>query len=136
GLDPGDDVTAAHQAIEALKWAFSDANAHVADPDMADVPVGRLLSEAHIADRRRQIADGVVVDADVGRPSDTVYVAVADDDGGACSFIQSVYDGFGSGVVVPGTGMALQNRGSGFVLRDGHPNAPAPGKRPLHTILP
>ena len=136
GLDVGDDVSAVHQAIEALKWAFSDANDYVADPDMADVPVERLLSEEHLAVRRRQIADGVVVDADVGRPTDTVYVAVADDDGGACSFIQSVYDGFGSGVVVPGTGMALQNRGSGFVLRDGHPNAPAPGKRPLHTILP
>lgn len=136
GLDAGDDVTAVHQAIESLKWAFSDANAHVADPDMADVPVERLLSQAHLAERCRQIVDGVVVDADVGRPTDTVYVAVADDEGGACSFIQSVYDGFGSGVVVPGTGMALQNRGSGFVLRDGHPNAPAPNKRPYHTIIP
>ncbi len=136
GLDVGDVVTQDHQAIEALKWAFADANDHIADPDLADVDVDRLLSDDHLAERRRQIADGVVVEADVGRPSDTVYVAVADDEGGSCSFIQSVYDGFGSGVVVPGTGMALQNRGSGFVLRDGHPNAPAPGKRPYHTIIP
>lgn len=136
GLDVGDVVTQGHQAIESLKWAFADANDHVADPDLTDVPVERLLSAEHLTVRRRLIADGVVVDADVGRPTDTVYVAVADDDGGACSFIQSVYDGFGSGVVVPGTGMALQNRGSGFVLRDDHPNAPAPGKRPYHTIIP
>lgn len=136
GLDPGDLATQDHQAIEALKRAFDDANAHVADPLATDVPVERLLSRAHLDGHRRSIVAGEVATADVGRPSDTVYVAVADDEGGSCSFIQSVYDGFGSGVVVPGTGLALQNRGSGFVLRDGHPNAPAPGKRPYHTIIP
>jgi gamma-glutamyltranspeptidase/glutathione hydrolase len=125
-----------HAAIEAIKLAYEDANDYIADPEFTDVPVELLLSNGHIeAQRRRITADGVLSGA-VGRPSDTVYAAVVDGDGNACSFIQSVYDGFGSGVVVPGTGMALQNRGSGFRLHDTHPNRPEPGKRPLHTILP
>lgn len=136
GLVETDEVAREHHAIEALKHAFADAADHVADPSVVPVPVGDLLSGGRLDTLRQRMLEGEPAIADVGRPSDTVYVAVADDDGGACSFIQSVYDGFGSGVVVPGTGLALQNRGSGFVLREGHPNAPAPRKRPYHTIIP
>ena len=136
GLETSDVVAADHAAIESLKLAYDDANEFVADPEFADVPVERLLSDEYIAEQRARITPNGVLTADVGRPTDTVYVAVVDADGNGCSFIQSVYDGFGSGVVVPGTGMALQNRGSGFRLNDHHPNRPAPGKRPLHTILP
>jgi len=137
GFEPfGDPVDADHAAIEALKLAYADANRHLADPDVVDVPVERLLSDAHLDAQRSRIRPDAVLPAAVGRPSDTVYVAVADADGGACSFIQSVFDGFGSGIGVPGTGLVLQNRASGFTLEEGHPNAPAPGKRPFHTIIP
>lgn len=131
-----DRVADEHVAIEALKLAYDDANRHLADPDFVDVPVDHLLSRDHLDAQRGRILADAVLPAAVGRPSDTVYVAVADADGGACSFIQSVYDGFGSGVGVPGTGLVLQNRASGFTLAEGHPNAPAPGKRPFHTIIP
>lgn len=125
-----------HAAIEALKLAYDDANRYIADPAIAPIPVGRLLSEEHILALRGRIRADTVLPANVGRASDTVYVAVADAEGGACSFIQSLYDGFGSGVVVPGTGLALQNRASGFTLAEGHPNVVAPRKRPFHTIIP
>lgn len=125
-----------HVAIEALKLAYDDANRFIGDPDESPPPVERLLGDAHIRAQRQRIMPDRALPAAVGRPSDTVYVAVADSEGGACSFIQSLYDGFGSGVVVPGTGLALQNRASGFTLVDGHPNAAAPGKRPFHTIIP
>lgn len=136
GLAADDPVEADHAAIEAIKLAYDDANTWIADPRFSDVPVQRLLSDDYIDAQRARIRPDAVLPAAVGRPSDTVYAAVVDDEGGACSLIQSVYDGFGSGVVVPGTGMALQNRGSGFVLVDGHPNRPEPHKRALHTILP
>lgn len=132
-----DDLVAAdHAAIESVKLAYADVDRVLADPDFSHVPVDDLLSDDHIARRRAEIRPDAVLDADVGRPTDTVYVAVVDAEGSACSFIQSVYDGFGSGVVVPGTAMALQNRGSGFRLEDGHPNRPEPSKRPYHTIIP
>ena len=136
GIETHDAIDEDHAAIEAIKLAYDDANDHVSDPAFSDVPVDRLLSDDHIVAQRRRIRRDGVLEGNVGRPSDTVYVAVVDDEGNACSFIQSVYDGFGSGVVVPGTGVALQNRGSGFRLSDTHPNRPEPGKRPLHTILP
>lgn len=136
GLPKSDVVDADHAAIEALKLAYEDANAHIADPAHEQVPVDQLLEDGYIRQQQARIRPDAAGEGNVGRPSDTVYVAVADDQGGSCSFIQSVYDGFGSGVVVPGAGMALQNRASGFYLHDTHPNRPAPGKRPLHTILP
>lgn len=136
GIATDDVVDADHAAIESVKLAHGDANVHLADPRFAPVPVDRLLSDEHIAAQRARVRPDAAIDGDVGRPSDTVYVAAVDEEGGACSFIQSVYDGFGSGVVVPGTGLALQNRGSGFTLADGHANRPEPGKRPYHTIIP
>ena len=136
GFPAGDPADEDHAAIEAIKLAYDDANRWVADPDFSDVDVARLLSEDHIARLRNRISSDAVLLGDIGPPSDTVYVAVADRAGGACSFIQSVFDGFGSGVVVDGTGLVLQNRGAGFVLHDMHPNRPEPGKRPRHTIMP
>lgn len=136
GLATDGVVDADHASIEALKLAYEDANRHIADPDVAPVPVERLLSADHLADQRARITPDAVLAGDVGRPSDTVYLAVADAEGGACSFIQSVYDGFGSGIGVPGTGLMLQNRASGFTMAEGHPNCVAPGKRPFHTIIP
>ncbi|NLE98220.1 MAG: gamma-glutamyltransferase family protein, partial [Propionibacterium sp.] len=126
-----------HRAVEAMKLALADTHALVADPAIVDVPVEELLAELHIAARRARIGDRahapVAVDP---RSSDTVYLATADGEGQMVSFIQSNFWGFGSGVVVPGTGIALQSRGSGFSLEPGHPNELAPGKRPFHTIIP
>ena len=135
-LDPDDPVDAEHVAIEALKLAFADAQAYVADPEVEHVPTAELLADRYLVERARAIDPARATDALPGRPGDTVYVAAVDAEGGACSFIQSLYEGFGSGLCVPGTGMLLQNRGSGFVLDDEHPNRPAGGKRPYHTIVP
>ncbi len=128
-----------HLIIEALKLAFADAHRYVADPDHAPVPVDRLLSKEYAAGRRALISrTKALTDVAPGRPDlgGTVYLCSADADGRMVSFIQSNYMGFGLGVVVPGTGIALQNRGHGFTLEEGHPNRVAPGKRPFHTIIP
>ncbi|MFG1710367.1 gamma-glutamyltransferase family protein [Nonomuraea sp. M3C6] len=135
GVEASGPVESEHAAIEALKLAFADAAAHVADPDVADVPVGRLLSDGFLAERRAKI-DPAAARGPVATGSDTVYVAVVDGDGMGCSLIQSLYEGFGSGIAVPGTGLLLQNRGSNFSTESGHPNRVAGGKRPYHTIIP
>jgi gamma-glutamyltranspeptidase/glutathione hydrolase len=135
-IAPADPADQEHVAAEALKLAFADAQAYVADPDVEAVPTGALLSDRYLAERRAAIDPRRAGDAIAGRPGDTVYVAAVDADGGACSFIQSLYEGFGSGVCVPDTGVLMQNRGSSFVLDDEHPNRPAGGKRPYHTIIP
>jgi gamma-glutamyltranspeptidase/glutathione hydrolase len=135
GLEKDGTAAEDHAAIEAIKLAFADAHAHVADPEVAHVPTAGLLSPEHLQARRSEVSDRAIK-ARAGFPSDTVYLAVVDGDGMGCSLIQSLYEGFGSGVVVPGTGIALQNRGAGFVLDDDHPNRPEPGKRPYHTIIP
>lgn len=124
-----------HAAIESLKLAFADAETYIADPDVYPVPVEGLLSDAYLAMRRALVDKPVAAIPDAGQPGDTVYVAVVKGDEG-CSFIQSIYAGFGSGVGVEGTGIVLQNRGAGFVLEDGHRNRPEPRKRPYHTIIP
>jgi gamma-glutamyltranspeptidase/glutathione hydrolase len=132
-----DDRTAEeHTAIEALKLAFDDANAHLADPLVEAVDVERLLGAEHWAQRRALIGPEAADIAAPGPATDTVYIAAVDGEGGACSLIQSLYSGFGSGVGVPGLGITLQNRGKGFVLDPEHPNRLAPGKRPYHTIIP
>jgi gamma-glutamyltranspeptidase / glutathione hydrolase len=123
-----------HALVEALKAAFADGAAYIADPDHAHVPVEALLAGRYLDRRAAEIDPARAAVAVAGRPGDTVYVAVADADGGACSFIQSLYDGFGSGLEA--MGVLLQNRGNGFVLEPEHPNRPEPGKRPYHTIIP
>lgn len=155
-----------HLVIEALKLAFADAYAFVADPLAADVPTEALLNKDYLAIRARLISPEKAMDwpepgdpesiavaegsaavdsltqrkrnKTCGKPSnsDTVYLCAADADGMMVSFIQSNYMGFGSGVVIPGTGIAMQNRGCGFSLDPEHPNCLAPGKRPYHTIIP
>lgn len=127
-----------HLVIEALKLAFADAHRYVADPSRVPVPTAELLSKEYAAKRRSLIqTDRALPGPEPGDPlGDTVYLCTADKEGRMVSFIQSNYMGFGSGVVVPGTGITLQNRGCGFSLQEGHPNVYAPGKRPYHTIIP
>jgi len=130
-------VESYHLQIEAMKLAFSDARAYVADPTRAEVPVVGLLDLDYAASRRALITDRALTPAPGLPPrGGTVYLCAADGDGMMVSYIQSNYAGFGSGVVVPGTGIALQNRGSGFSLEPGHPNRLESGKRPYHTIIP
>jgi gamma-glutamyltranspeptidase/glutathione hydrolase len=136
GLQPSGPVQAEHALIESLKAAFADGVDTIADPALERVPVEDLLSDRNVSARRERISWRAPADAVIGRPSDTVYVAAVDGEGNGCSLIQSVYDGFGSGIAAPGTGIVVQNRASGFLMADGHPNRPAPRKRPLHTILP
>jgi gamma-glutamyltranspeptidase/glutathione hydrolase len=126
-----------HRRIEAIKLGFADVHALVADPDHAPAPLDALLSDGYSVTRRALIGD-TAGDPVAGQPSraGTVYLAAADEDGLMVSLIQSNYMGFGSHIVVPGTGFTLQNRGAGFVLEQGHPNTVGPGKRPFHTIIP
>jgi gamma-glutamyltranspeptidase/glutathione hydrolase len=126
-----------HLQIEAMKLAFADAQRYIADPERVDVPTAGLLDPVYIAARRELIGPH----ARVPEPGDpprggTVYLCTADRDGMMVSYIQSNYEGFGSGVVVPGTGIALHNRGACFTLEPGHPNEAAGGRRPYHTIIP
>lgn len=126
-----------HQQIEALKLGFADAFRYVADPSHMPWPVESLLQDGYIRQRAALIGDQALART-AGRPvpGGTVYLCTADDRGNMVSFIQSNYAGFGSGLVVPGTGIALQNRGHLFSLEEGHPNLLEPGKRPFHTIIP
>jgi gamma-glutamyltranspeptidase/glutathione hydrolase len=126
-----------HRQIEAMKLGFADAHAYVADPDVAPAPVAALLDKGYAARRRAMIGQTAAVPP-TGDPlrGGTVYLCTADAGGMMVSLIQSNYMGFGSHVVVPGTGFNLQNRGAGFALRPDHPNVVAPGKRPFHTIIP
>ncbi|HZW10644.1 MAG TPA: gamma-glutamyltransferase family protein [Phycisphaerales bacterium] len=133
-----DTVESLHLSIEAMKLAFADAHRYIADPAWMDVDVARLLDRGYLAERAALIDRSRAQDFAHGapKPGGTVLLTTADADGNMVSFIQSCYTGFGSGVVVPGTGIALQNRGCCFTLERGHPNEAAPGKRPYHTIIP
>lgn len=136
---PVDSLEWLHLQIEAMKLALVDAERWVGDIDaMLAVRPADLLSDGYLADRARLIDPQRAGDPGHGTPSrgGTVYLTAADDAGMMVSLIQSNYYGFGSGVVVPGTGIALQNRGAGFVLDPQHPNVLAGGKRPFHTIIP
>jgi len=129
-----------HLLVEAVKLAFADANRYVADPDFADIPLEDLLSKSY-AERRRYLIDvnKARQEVEAGVPDaegDTVYLAVTDKEGNSVSFINSLYQAFGCGIVVGGTGICLQNRGSMFSLEAGHPNCIEPHKRPYHTIIP
>jgi len=129
-----------HLLVQAKQIAFHDRDRFVADPAFAPVPVDRLLSSAYADERRR------LIDRERALPwdrvpsagsltGDTVYVAAVDAAGNAASLIQSLYFGFGAGVVAGETGVLLQNRGAYFSLDPGHPNRLEPGKRPLHTLI-
>ena len=127
----------AHVVIEALKIAFADAVAYVADPDAVPFPPEALLDLDFLEQRVEAI--GTRADPTPGPAlpsSDTVYVAAVDAEGNACSLIHSVYMHFGACVVADGTGICLQNRGHLFSTDPAHPNALAPRKRPYHTIIP
>jgi gamma-glutamyltranspeptidase/glutathione hydrolase len=135
---PCDSVAAQHLQVEAMKLAFADAYRYVSDARTMPFPAAALLDRDYIAARARLIDPARAQDFGPGEPprGGTVYLCAADGDGMMVSLIQSNYMGFGSGVVVPGTGISLQNRGAGFVLQPGHPNQVAGGKRPYHTIIP
>ncbi|MFO1314542.1 MAG: gamma-glutamyltransferase family protein [Burkholderiales bacterium] len=135
---PADDVATQHLEIEAMKLAFADAHRYVADPRSMPVSADALLDPGYLAARARRIDRTRAQDFGPGDPpkGGTVYLCAADAAGMMVSLIQSNYMGFGSGVVVPGTGISLQNRGAGFSLAAGHPNEVAGGKRPYHTIIP
>jgi gamma-glutamyltranspeptidase/glutathione hydrolase len=129
-----------HTLIEATKLAFADRNKYIADPSFAKVPVAELLSKEYAASRRALIHPDRVIESPepgiVVNHSDTVYFTVVDKDRNAVSFINSLFESFGSGIVAGDTGIVLHNRGSGFSLDPTHVNRLEPGKRPFHTIIP
>ncbi len=129
-----------HNMIEATRIALADRDEHLADPEVAEVPVDRLLSAEYLAERAGEIGSSAMgelgADEVAEGDGDTVYLMAVDADGNAVSWIQSIFSSFGSQLVEPETGIVLQNRGAGFVLDEGHPNQIAPGKRPFHTLLP
>ncbi|CPR11304.1 GgtA [Mycobacterium bohemicum DSM 44277] len=134
---PADSADSVHLQIEAVKLAFADAQAYVTDIDHMTLRPERLLDKGYLAQRAALIDPKRAQPASAGAPSGgTVYLTAADADGMMVSMIQSNYMGFGSGVVVPGTGIALQNRGVHFSADERHPNRVGPNKRPYHTIIP
>ena len=138
GALPANGVESVHLQVEAMKIAIRAAFDHFADSESMAVAPEALLDPASIERVARTIGRDAsrLPPASLPAGHDTVYLAAADADGRMVSFIQSNYRGFGSGIVVPGTGIAMQNRASGFTLEPGHPNQVAGGKRPYHTIIP
>ena len=136
GMGSGDagDV---HRQIEAMKLAYADGLKYIAEPSAMRVAPSELLGGEYLARRRALIGD-TAREPEAGDPhcGGTVYLCAADGEGNMVSYIQSNYMGFGSGIVVPGTGIALHNRGCNFSLEEGAANCLAPGKRPYHTIIP
>lgn len=132
-----DDPLTYHRQIEAIKLAFADAFRYIADMRFSHVPVERMLSEVYANERRSLIGDKAIR-PEPGFPerSGTVYLCTADGEGNMVSFIQSNFKAFGSGIVIPNTGIALNCRASGFSLDPKHPNVLARGKRPYITIIP
>ena len=131
-----------HLFVEAKKLAFADRAASYADPKFYDTPVARLISKGYAAERgksismdraARSVEAGIIPEVNEG---DTIYLTTADASGMMVSLIQSNYRGMGSGMAPPGLGFVFQDRGEMFVLKPGHPNTYAPGKRPFHTIIP
>jgi gamma-glutamyltranspeptidase / glutathione hydrolase len=135
---PPDSVASLHLQIEAMKLAFADVHRHVSDPSTMSISPAALLDRDYLSERAALIDARHAQQFGAGEPprGGTVYVTSADANGMMVSLIQSNYMGFGSGVVVPGTGISLQNRGAGFTLEHDHPNEVGGGKRPFHTIIP
>ncbi len=132
-----------HRHIETARLVYRDRDAFVADPKQADVPVGRLTSPQYLGKMRELIDDARALpvlpapgESLLPAHRDTVYLCVVDRDGNACSFINSLFKGFGSGILAERSGVMLHNRGFAFRLERGHPNCIAPRKRPMHTIIP
>ncbi|MFG6441663.1 gamma-glutamyltransferase family protein [Roseateles sp. LKC17W] len=133
-----DSPEAQHLMIEAMKLAFADVYRFVAEPGAMTVSPAQLLDDDYLAQRAKLIDPTRAQVFGAGNPvkGGTIYLTAADESGMMVSFIQSNYMGFGSGLVLPGYGVSLQNRGHCFTLEAGHPNQVAPGKRPFHTIIP
>jgi len=129
-----------HLEIEAVRLAFEDSRAYVTDPAFSTLDYGKLLDKTYALKRRQSIlSDHANMNIKPGlfvKNGDTVYLSVVDSSGNACSFINSIYMSFGSGIVPAGFGFSLQNRGHNFSLFPDHPNCVAPNKRPYHTIIP
>jgi gamma-glutamyltranspeptidase/glutathione hydrolase len=140
GLTPNavDSPEVQHLEIEAMKLAFADVYRYVSDPRTMEVTPAQMLDPAYLKSRARLIDPKRAQDFKHGTPpaAGTVYLTAADASGMMVSLIQSNYMGFGSGIVVPGTGISMQNRGTGFSLEPGHPNIVGGGKRPFQTIIP
>jgi gamma-glutamyltranspeptidase/glutathione hydrolase len=135
---PVDSADSQHLQIEAMKLAFADLYRYLADPRTMEVTPTEMLSDSYLARRAALIDMKRAARPSFGQPAGggTIYLSAADESGMMVSFIQSNYMGFGSGVVVPGTGISLQNRGVGFSMDPASPNVVAGGKRPFHTIIP
>ena len=136
-------TTRVHRHIEAARLAYRDRDAFIADPSQVNVPVEHLLSPHYLGAQAGLIRDDRAMkhlpaagESAVPVHADTVYLCVVDRDGNACSFINSLFQGFGSGILANNSGVMLQNRGFGFRFHRGHPNTIAPNKRPMHTIIP
>lgn len=139
GMEPGayGEAETVHRQLEAMKLAFADGKRYVADPAYMKVTTEQMLSETYLSARRALIGRKALTPA-CGDPAcgGTVYLCAADGEGNMVSWIQSNYMGFGSGIVVPGTGIALNDRGANFSLDEGEENCLGPGKKSYHTIIP
>jgi gamma-glutamyltranspeptidase/glutathione hydrolase len=137
-------VTRLHRHVEAARLAYRDRDGFLADPSQVEVPVARLTSDDYTRKLRALIRDDVAMKElppagmaeMLPKHKDTVYLCVVDAEGNACSFINSLFESFGSGILAESSGVMLHNRGFGFRLQEGHPNCIAPNKRPMHTIIP
>ncbi len=135
---PVDSADSIHLQVEAMKIAFAEAYRHIADSSFMEISSMNFLTPAFLSSRANKISmkQAAYPKSEIPTDRGTVYLTAADETGMMVSFIQSNYLGFGSGIVIPGTGISMQNRGLGFVLTPGHPNCVAGGKRPYHTIIP
>lgn len=133
-----DSTESIHLQAEAMKLGFADAYQYISDPLYLKFDPKHLLSEKYLEKRANSInlEKAQKFEEGITSNSDTVYLTTADEEGMMVSYIQSNYMGFGSGIVIPNTGISLQNRGNGFNLIEGHPNQVGPKKRPYHTIIP
>lgn len=125
-----------HALIECMKVALEDAGHYVCDPNFGSDAATIMLDPEHIEKRSGEVSPESARSTPPPGGSDTVFIAAVDEDGMACSLIQSIYMHFGSGIVLPETGVLLHNRGANFRVDPSHPNRPESRKRPLHTILP